>query len=191
MDIAGQFARGRIIFAAYSAYAANVSLSGGCGNALRKHTHPVIILERIAGRTVAAHDIVVKHALNLPALFFRHFGKVGAAVQPLLLAGDGEKNNGGRESMLADRARTFDRDSGAAAIVIGARSRIGGVLIAGIARIVMPRDQVNAVGLSGVRAFQNGIDVLDFSGLLDAVFGTFGLLNESVSLDFQAAVAFR
>ena len=91
--------------------------------------------------------------------------------------------------MLAQHARTFQRDRGAAAIVIGAGSWIGGVLIAGIARIVVSRHQINPLGLGRISAFQNGIDILDFGRLLDAVIGTFRLLNESIGLDFQTAIA--
>src|SRR5512140_3713111 len=54
----------------------------------------------------------------------------------------------------------------------------------------MSRDQINALGLSRICALQDGVDILDFSRLLDAVIGTFGLLDKGVCLDFQTAVAF-
>src|SRR6476469_5996192 len=93
--------------------------------------------------------------------------------------------------MLAEHTRAFQRDGGTAAVVICAWRGIGGVLIAVIARVVMPRYQIHPLGLSWICAFQDGIDILDFGRLLDAVIGTLGLLNKSVSLDFQTAVAVR
>jgi hypothetical protein len=45
-------------------------------------------------------------------------------------------------------------------------------------------------GLGRISSLENGIDILDFGRLLDAVIGAFGLLNKGVGLDFQTAVAF-
>src|SRR5947207_1373038 len=75
VNVAGQFARGRIIFAAHGAYAAQVSFTGGRGNAFRKHADPVAVLGRVAGSSVSANNIVIEHALKLPTLLFSHLGE--------------------------------------------------------------------------------------------------------------------
>src|SRR5712671_4983127 len=107
MDVAGQFAGRGIAFSAQVAYTANVGFRGRRGNAFRKYADPVVILGRITGSAVAADDVIIQHSLKLPALFFGHFGKVSASVQPLFLTRDGEEDDGGGEFMFAEYARAF------------------------------------------------------------------------------------
>src|SRR4029077_3598411 len=141
----------------------------------------------IARSTVAAYDVIVEHALKLPALLFGHLGEVGAAVESLFFAGDGEKNDGCRELVFAEHTRALKGDGGAAAVIIGAGRRIGGVLVAGVARIVVSGHQVDTFGLGRIRAFQDGIDILNLGRHGNAALG---LLHKGVSLNFQTAVAF-
>src|SRR5258708_9000956 len=62
MDIARQFAGGRIIFAAQVAYAADVRLRGGCRDAFRKNADPIVILARITGRAVATAESSIQQS---------------------------------------------------------------------------------------------------------------------------------
>ncbi len=53
------------------------------------------ILELVAGGSFAADDVVVEGAFELPVFLFGEFGEMLAAVEALLLAGDGDEDQGG------------------------------------------------------------------------------------------------
>src|SRR6185312_1978328 len=93
-------------------------------NSLREDAHRVFALKRVSRRSVAADDIVVQRALNLPALFACHLREVLRAVEPLLFSSDGEKNDGRRKFVFAQDTRAFDAHRRSAGVIIGARRRI-------------------------------------------------------------------
>src|SRR4051794_37771783 len=80
----------------------------GRGDTFGEDADNASILLLVAGGAVAAHDVVVQHALDLPAFLARHLGEVLAAVESLLFAGHGEIDDGGRKLQLAQHARGFE-----------------------------------------------------------------------------------
>ncbi len=85
----------------------------------------------VAGGGVAADDVVVEHGLELPVLGLGELGEVGAAVEALLFAGDGDEDDGGGELELGEDAGGFEGDGDAAGVVVGAG---GGVVGVGVGR---------------------------------------------------------
>src|SRR3984957_4805692 len=89
-DVARQFPRRRIAFAAERTNLLELFVIGGDGHALGKHAHHPRSLPDTCG---PAHNVVVQHGKDVPSPLLRHLRKVAAAVQSLLFAGDGEKDD--------------------------------------------------------------------------------------------------
>src|SRR5205823_2068111 len=83
-----------------------------------------------------------------------------------------------------EHTRTFQRDGGAAGVIVGAGSWIGGIEIVAVAGIVVAGHQNYALGLLRISAAQNGVDV-GYLGRLGNAFGR--RLDESIELHFEAA----
>src|ERR1700722_17510764 len=75
-DGAGQLAAGRVVLFAKRANPPRLLRSRIEGNAFRENAHAVFELKRVAGGGVAAHNVVVKHGLKLPALAVSQFGQM-------------------------------------------------------------------------------------------------------------------
>src|SRR5207302_2442513 len=85
-DITRHLPRSGVALSAHPANAPQILLGRRRRNAFGKYAyHGVVLL----GALVPAHDVVVQDGLNLPALLLRHLREVMAAVQSLLLTGDG------------------------------------------------------------------------------------------------------
>src|ERR1700742_2067841 len=106
-----------IVFAAQRADAPQLLFGRGRGNSLREDTYHVGILQRVPRSAIAADDVVVQHALNVPAHSLGHFGKMRASEQALLLTGHGKKDDRRGKTMLAEHAGTLEADGGAAGVV--------------------------------------------------------------------------
>ncbi len=117
-------------------------------NAFGEHAHHMRILQCVPRRLIAADDIVVQRCLNIPALRLGHFGEMCAAIQALLLSGDGKKDDGRRKLVFAQHACTFHADRRAAAVVIGSGSLTAASLVSAVARIVVPGHQDDAVAFA-------------------------------------------
>ena len=113
---------------------------------------------------VAADDVIVQHGLDIPALLFGHFGKVMAAVQALLFARHGQKNNRLRKLQRAQDPRAFQADGRSAGVVVRAGSVALRVKDVAVTRIVVSGDQHDAFRVLRVRTFQDRINILDFGG---------------------------
>ena len=111
---------------------------------------------------------------------------MSAAIQSLLFAGHGQKNNGCGKLQLAEDAGAFQADGGAAGIVVGAGSDAAGVEGVAVARIVVAGDQHDAFGIFRIGALQDRINIGDYGGLRNPVGGIFG---EAVGLDLEATAA--
>ena len=109
-----------------------------------------------------------------------------AAVQPLLLAGNGQKDDGGWELEPAQDAGALQADGSAAAIVVGA----GGVAIhvesVAVARIIMAGYEHNPLGILRLCSLEDSVNIGNFGGLRNAIGRRF---SEAVGLYFEAAAA--
>src|SRR5215472_9028873 len=103
-----ELARGRIVLAASGTDTAQIGFGGSRGKTFGKHPHEVALLQRVAGCAIAAHNIVIKDALQLPSLGFRHFGEMGASVEALLFPGYGQKDQSYGKLVLAEDSRTLE-----------------------------------------------------------------------------------
>ena len=92
--IAGELAGCGVILATKALQQPEVRICGSVGDTFGEDTHLILVLQRVAWRGVSAHDVVIQHSFDVPALLFRHFGEVTAAVQALLFASDSEKDDG-------------------------------------------------------------------------------------------------
>ena len=116
-DVAGELPGCGIVLAPKVTDLAHFGVGGGNRHTFGKHAHHAGVLLRAA---VAAHDVVVERCFDVPSRGLGHLREVAAAVQALLLAGNGQKNNGGGKLQLAENAGTLQTYSRAAAIVVGA-----------------------------------------------------------------------
>jgi hypothetical protein len=67
----------------------------------------LVLAGPVAGGGVAADDVVVQDGFELPALGLGELREVRAAVEALLLAGDGDEDDGGGNlSLLRTRAHS-------------------------------------------------------------------------------------
>ena len=185
-DRSRELAGRRIALAAECPQQLQLGFRSGGGHTFGENAHGVGILLPIAGGAIAADNVVVQRRLDLPALLFRHFGKVGAAIKALLFAGDGEENNGRGKSHFAEDARAFQRYRGAAGVVVGAGGGIGSVEVVAVARIVVAGDQKNSLRLLRIAATEHCIDVGNLRRLANALLRR---LDKGIELDFQAAAA--
>jgi hypothetical protein len=74
---------------------------------------------------VTADDVVIQDRFKLPSLLFRHLSEMLAAIQALLFASHGEKNNGGGKFRLAEDAAALQAYGGTAAIVVRSGRGVG------------------------------------------------------------------
>ena len=106
---AGQLARGRIVFRADGLDLVKLVERGRAGNALGEDADGGFVLPSLARSGVAADDVVIQHGFQVPALGLGQLRQVGAAIQPLLLAGDGDEDEAGGEldaALRSARGRT-------------------------------------------------------------------------------------
>ena len=153
------------------------------GHAFGENAHHARVLLGIA---IAAHDVIVQHGFDIPTLLFRHLREMRAAIQSLLFAGHGQKNNGRGKLQLAENAGALEADGGAAGVVIGSGRDAAYVEGVAVARIVMPGHQHDAAGAFGIGAFQDRINIGDYGGLGNPVGGGFG---EAVGLYLETSTA--
>ena len=111
---------------------------------------------------------------------------MAAAVQPLLLSGDGQKHDRGGELQLAQDAGALQADGGAAGIVIGARGVALDVEGVAVARVVVAGDDDDVSGAFRVAALQDGVHIGNLRGAGDSPGGCF---RKAVGLDLEAAAA--
>ena len=121
-DISGQLPGSRIALATKPANPPQVLLRSRYRQPFGKHTNDGMILLRAF---VPAHDIVVKHSLQIPSLLLRHLGKMAAAVEPLLFARDRKKDDRRRKLHLAQYTGTLQAYGNSAGIII----RSGGIAL--------------------------------------------------------------
>ena len=114
---------------------------------------------RLAGGGVAADDVVVEDGVELPAFGFGEFGEVAAAVEALLLTGDGDEDDAAGEFEFGEDAGALDGDGYAAGVVVGAGCGIVCVEVVGVAGVVVAGDEDLAVGLCGIGAMQDSVDI--------------------------------
>ena len=110
-----------------------------------------------------------------------------AAVEPLLLASDGEKNYGSRKFQLTQHTRAFQAHNRTARIIIRAGRNAGTVVVIAVARVVVPRHQNNALRMFRVCSSQDGIYIRDYRGRRDPLPNC---LRIAVGFHFQASGAF-
>ena len=135
---------------------------------------------------IAADDVIVQSGFDVPTLVFRHLGEMSAAVQSLLFAGYGQKNNRRGKFQLAQNAGALQAHGGAAAVIVGAGSDAARVKSVAVARIVVAGDQHDAFRTFRIGALQDRINIGDYGGLRNPVGGIFG---EAVGLDLEATAA--
>ena len=106
-DVACQFARGGVALVSSAANSTNLLLRCGVEDSFGEYAHDVFVLQRIAGRGVAADDVIVKRRAEIPILALRQLRDVLAAEQTLLFTGDSQKDDGCRKFVLAEHAGAF------------------------------------------------------------------------------------
>ena len=144
------------------------------------------ILQRVARRAIAAHDVVVQHRFNVPSDCLGHLGEMRAAVEALLFAGHSQEDDRSGETMLAEHPRALQTDGGSTGIVIGSRrlsSGVGGIAVAGI---VMPGHHIHSAGICRIGAAQDSVNIRDRGGLRNS---RPGRLQKLVCPHFQAIAA--
>ena len=115
---------------------------------------------------------------------------MAAAVEALLFAGDGDEDDGAGKFEFGEDAGGLDGDGDAAGVVIGAGRGVMGVEVIGVAGVVVAGDEDACVGLGGVGAAQDGVDIGELRGLEDARGGAGAAgFDELVALDFEAVAA--
>ena len=134
-DGAGEFAGGRVGFGADGLDLVELVEGGVAGDAFREDANGGFVLMGVAGGGVSADDVVVEDGFELPAFGFGEAGEVGAAVETLLFACDGDEDDGGGELDAAggEGAGAFERDGDSAGVVIGSGGGVVGVLVGGVA----------------------------------------------------------
>src|SRR5262249_13113282 len=85
-----------------------------------------------------------------------------------------------------ENARAFEADGGAAGVIVGAGGVVFYVEVVAVAGVIVSGNEHDAFGALGIGAAQDGVDIADGSGLLDA-FG--GRLGVGFDFDFEAAAA--
>ncbi len=189
-DSPGKLAGRRVVLRPGSLYLVQLVERSRSGNALREHPHRALIRAGHPGGGIPANDVVVQNRLQLPALRLRQLGQVTAAVQPLLLPGHRDKDDGAGKLQLRENAARLQRDRRSAGIVIRAGSRVVSVEVIRVPRIVVPRNQYLPRRLGRIRPLQDRVDVLQASVLHDPGAGHPGL-NKIIPFHLQTAAASR
>src|SRR5215469_7958383 len=195
IDGARKLAGRRVVFKAERADAAFFLRCRGAGYALGEDADAVLGLERVSGRGVAAHNVVVENSFEIPPLVFGKLGKMRGTDQALLLPGHGDEHQRGGQAELAEGAGRLERNGDARRIVVCSRSDAARVHDVGIARVIMARNKIHGVGLRGIVAAQDGVDIGDARRLRNAIrpgaAGRRGRVGrECVAAHIEAAAAF-
>ncbi len=176
----------RVVFATDSFNPLRLIGCGGLRNLLGKDADTVLVLKLVPRSRIAADNVVVEYTFQLPALAAGQPGQVAASIQALFLSRHGDEDQGGWKRHPAEHARASQADGHAAGVVIGARRRVPGVLVGGVARVVVPGDQIHALALCRVLSPQDRVYVSKKCRLGNTTLGLFG---KGVPPDLQAPSA--
>src|SRR5581483_1381342 len=182
-NVAGEFARGRIVFAAEGANHANLLIGGVVRDALGKHPHDFWVLPRTS---VSADNVIVQSGINIPSLGLCIFGEVLAAIEPLLLSGNRQKNNRCGKFQFAQRPCALQADGSSAPVVVRTRSETSRIQHVSVAGVVVARNQNDPLGVFRTCSFQNCVHICEDSWLRHA---RTSRLREGVRLHFEASAA--
>ena len=112
-----------------------------------------------------------------------HLGEMLTSIQSLFFSGDREKDDCGRELVLAEHARTLQAYSRSGAVVVSARRIAVDVKGIAVAGIVVPGYQDDALGVFWICALQHRINISNDGWLGNAVHRLFG---GGISFHFEA-----
>ena len=157
-------------------------------NPFGEYPDQLLILQRVTGCNVAADNVIVQDAFQIPSLLFGELRHMPAAVQALLFAGDGHKYQGRGEMQFAQYAGAFHADGDAAGVIVRAWRETASIFIAAVPRVVMPGHQVHAAGLRRIAAAQHRVNVIDDGRLRHP---RSRLLRKGIALHLQAPAARR